>query len=332
MNFRPVFIAGCDRSGTTLLGDLLGSSSWSVVTPESQFIHDLLIRFGLQSFCDEQAAANWLQAHFRYSAWNLALTTSQLASKIDIKQPRKTIENLVAAYVSQHHPAKLAADIWIDHTPDNFKYQAMLKSLYPEARFIHIVRDGRAVCASIKPLDWGPNNAYMASRHWATRLQEAMAVEFAEGDNCMRVRFEDLLHKPEKTIRDLCNFIHLPFDQELLNGGGLTLPDFTRKQHSRVGGAPEPSRASSWEKQLSKDEIRDFESYPLAHTLLHSLGYETQHPTPPQLSATRVLRCYCHEFISNINNRAQHRRMEQKTVAAYKKQRANPDANSVIVR
>ena len=39
------------------------------------------------------------------------------------------------------------------------------------------VRDGRAVCESIKSLDWGPNNAYTASRHWSTRLQEALAVE-----------------------------------------------------------------------------------------------------------------------------------------------------------
>ncbi len=44
MNYRPIFIAGCDRSGTTLLGDLLGNSRWSITTPESQFIHDLLIQ------------------------------------------------------------------------------------------------------------------------------------------------------------------------------------------------------------------------------------------------------------------------------------------------
>jgi hypothetical protein len=49
MNYRPVFIGGCDRSGTTLLGNLLGCSPWALTTPESQFMHELLLHLKLMS-------------------------------------------------------------------------------------------------------------------------------------------------------------------------------------------------------------------------------------------------------------------------------------------
>ena len=318
MNYRPIFIAGCDRSGTTLLGDLLGNSRWSVTTPESQFIHDLLIQLGLGSFRSPEAAAAWLLDHFRYVAWNMPLNLRELADLIDLDRPRVTIENLITQYVRHTHPDKCGADVWIDHTPDNFKYQAMLKHVFPEARFIHIVRDGRAVCASLKPLDWGPNNAYMASRYWASRLQEAMAVEVAEGENCLRVCFEDLLNRPQDVIRRICGFIDLPFETGLLNGGGLVIPAFTRTQHRLVGKPLDASRAESWRRKLSAAEIRDFESYPLSHTLLGRLGYQTRFEEPPHLSSMRVLGRYCHEFVHYLLHRHRHHRMEARAVSAHR--------------
>ncbi len=326
MNYRPVFIAGCDRSGTTLLGDLLGSSRWSVTTPESQFIHELLLRIGLGDFSQAEEAADWLQEHFRYATWELGLDDLQLAGLIDLYQPRRSIENLVGVYARRHHPEKPAADVWIDHTPDNFKYQGMLKHLFPDARFIHIVRDGRAVCASIKRLDWGPNNAYMASRHWADRLREAMAVEVSEGDNCLRVRFEDLLQEPERVLREVCAFIDLPFDETMLCGGGLHLPEFTRSQHALVGNPLHPERAGAWKKHLSSAEIRDFESYPISHTLLRRMGYATEHAQPPQLSTLRILGRYLHDFVHYLLHRSRHRRMEQRTLARHLKRVQSPDA------
>ena len=319
MNYRPVFIAGCDRSGTTLLGDLLGNSRWAVTTPESQFIHDLLIQLRLGSFRSPEAAAAWLIDHFRFAAWDMRPGLSELAELIDLEHPRRTVENLIRRYAQQAHPDKYEADVWIDHTPDNFKYQTMLKRLFPEARFIHIVRDGRAVCASIKPLDWGPNNAYTASRHWAARLQEALAVELAEGDNCLRIRFEELLQQPETTLRRICRFIDLPFEPDMPTGGGLALPDFTRGQHRLIGKPLEPARADHWRETLSKTEIRDFESYPLAHTLLQRMGYATLYRDPPLLSTSRILGRYCHEFVHYLLRRRRHRRMELRTVAGHRR-------------
>lgn len=315
MNYRPVFISGCDRSGTTLLGDMLGTSPWAVTTPESQFIHDLMIQIKLASFESAEAAAAWMLNHFRFAAWTVPLHLDELTSLMDLENPRKTIENLVASYTRTKHPDKLDADVWIDHTPDSFKFHPILKSLFPDARFIHIVRDGRAVTASITGLDWGPNNAYMAARHWAARLQEALSVEVAEGKNCLRLHFEDLVTRPTETLAQVCEYIDIPFDEAMRRGGGLVLPGFTRGQHSLVGRPPQASRVDKWREKLSVAEVRDFENYPLAHTLLARMGYQPRFNKPPRLSTLYVLGRYCHEFLHYVLHRLQHRRMECQVIS-----------------
>lgn len=317
MNYRPVFIGGCDRSGTTLLGDLLGTSPWTLTTPESQFLHELLLHLKLGSFPTPQDAARWLQNHFRFAAWDLQLAPEKLEQLLALDNARDTIEGIIQGYARQYHPHKAGADVWVDHTPDNFKYHAMLKARFPEARFIHIVRDGRAVCASIKDLDWGPNNAYSASRHWADRLQQALAVESAEGDNCYRIHFEDLVANPAGELAKLCAFIDIPFDDAMIKGGGLVLPKFTRNQHRHVGQAPQASKADQWRQTLSRRELREFESYPFSRTLLEHLGYPLEFSETPKLSTLHTLGCYCHEFACYLLHRLRHRTMERRTLHNY---------------
>lgn len=297
-----------------MLGDMLGSCRWNIVTPESQFIHEFVIQMRLGSFSSREAAAAWLKQNFRFLTWDLALAQGQLADLIDIDDARTTMENLLGFYQRQYHPHKPGADVWVDHTPDNFKYHPMLRSLFPEARFIHIVRDGRAVCASIKKLNWGPNNAYMASRHWADRLMQALTVELAEPETCLRVYYEDLVSEPDRILSEICDFIDVPFEKNMIGGGGLVLPGFTREQHVLVGRAPEREKAHHWKKVMSGNELRDFESYPLSHTLLARMGYEPRFEKPPKLSAGQILGRYIHEYFHYILNRKSHRRMENRLI------------------
>jgi len=311
MKYRPIFIAGCDRSGTTMLGDMLGCSPWAIVTPESQFIHEFVIQMRLTSFAAADNAAAWLEHNSRFLTWNLSQTRSQLADLVELDNPRATVERLLGAYQRQYHPDLNGADVWIDHTPDNFKYHPILKDLFPEARFIHVVRDGRAVSASIKHLNWGPNNAYMASRHWADRLMQALTVEVAESANCLRVHYEQLVSEPDKVLSEICRFIDLPFTADMIDGGGLVLPDFTRRQHRLVGRRPDPEKAQQWKKTTSRTELRDFESYPLSHTLLERMGYEPVFAAPPRLYPWQILGRYLHEYFRYLVNRRSHRRMEQ---------------------
>lgn len=312
MPLRPVFIAGCDRSGTTMLGDILGSASDSFATPESQWIHEYLLISHLQGFADTLHAARWLKAHFRFAVWDLALSDEQLAALIDLTNPRVTIDNVIGAYLKQHGRDPEDNLWWCDHTPDNFKFYALLKSCFPAAKYIHIVRDGRAVFQSIKPLDWGPNNAYMGTRYWTTRVQQALMVEVAEGSNCYRIRYEDILRNPEEALSRLCEFTGQAYHEPMLDGGGLILPEFTQNQHKLVGKRPDASRLENWRNGLSKTEIVEFESYPWSRMIMEKMGYTMDTAEPSIQRFYIVVYRYFHDSFMYLWNRRKHIRMEKK--------------------
>ncbi len=302
-----------------MLGDMLGTATRTITTPESQFLHELILHYQLGSFSTTNEAVSWLIDHFRFAAWGLQASREELESAIDLHNPRATMEGIIGLYVQRVNPAKSDADVWIDHTPDNFKYYGLLKKLYPDAKFIHIVRDGRGVCDSFKGLDWGPNNAYSASRHWAERLQQALIAEYAEGENCQRVYFEKLVVEPEQNLKTLCAFIEIEYDTAMISGGGLVLPGFTTSQHKLVGKGPQASKAYEWKEHLSQQELRDFESYPFTRKLLEKMGYELYFSEKPELSKIWILNRYCHEFFYYIRNRVRHRKMEEQVADKYQK-------------
>jgi hypothetical protein len=65
---------------------------------------------------------------------------------------------------------KEAIHSWVEHSPSNSPYFDSLASLFPKARFLHLVRDGRAIAASVMPLDWGSNTIEEAAHGWVEDL------------------------------------------------------------------------------------------------------------------------------------------------------------------
>ncbi len=309
--FRPVFIGGCDRSGTTMLGDILGAAEGAFATPESQFLHELAPLLHIGAFDSDTAAADWLAGHFRFATWELAGGAQHLASLVDHTDTRTTMEHILQAYLQQNRPEWTNSRVWVDHTPDNFKHYTLLRSLFPDARYIHIVRDGRDVYNSVRNLDWGPNNAYMATRFWSERLQQALAVEISESGNCLRVRYEDILRDPESEIQRICDFAGLDYRPGMIDGGGLILPGFTHSQHQLVGSRPNPSRIDQWRTRVKPHEIQEFESYPWSRVLLQRLGYELETTHPVEVSGLTVMLRYLHDFLRYGINRYRHRNMER---------------------
>lgn len=149
---RPVFIGGCERSGTTLLGSMLGGHNDCLCVPEMQFKFNILrlTASGDQNSVDTVNILRRLSDRSRFRIWELdvaSVTHKRLSC-------RELIEWIVTAYSQK--VGKPAPAVWVDHTPANIRYAWTLLHLFPDAKMIHIIRDGRAVAASILPLDWGP--------------------------------------------------------------------------------------------------------------------------------------------------------------------------------
>ena len=265
----PVFIGGHPRSGTTLLGDLIGSHSDCICTPESQFKISVYRRQNLQGndAPDLRKTAEIIGKHWRFRIWGIDMAGIPYSG---MHSYRELILWLVRSYAVKF--SRPHAGTWIDHTPANIQYADTLAELFPAARFIHLVRDGRAVAASIIPLDWGANTIDRAAYSWKEYISYGIAAEASLGnDRLLRVRFEDLIHQPHRTLERICLFLHLQYQPRMMQGGGFRVPGYTALQHALLGKEPDAQRARAWEKKLSPRQIEIFES--IAGDLLSSLGY-----------------------------------------------------------
>ncbi|MEL7170406.1 MAG: sulfotransferase, partial [Bacteroidota bacterium] len=229
----------------------------------------------------------------RYRIWGAA-TTAELIACIQSERAKETLgqtpgrvalDLVVRAYAERHGAGD--SRWWVDHTPENLHQAMQLRAAYPEARFVHVVRDGRAATASVLKLDWGPHDVLTASRWWVESVAHGLAAESALG--AVRVRYEDLVRDPDHALQTLCTQIGVPFSAEMAEGKGFDVPAYTQGQHRLVGGRPDSSRIDAWRSALTKREIALFERK--AGGLLALLGYAPVHEaTAPGPSVAERLR------------------------------------------
>jgi len=268
----PIFIGGCPRSGTTMLGSILGSSCGCVVTPESHFKQTIPEALGV----DWNVGVNRndfflaLKDNFRFNLWNTHVPKETVPDILMPVDYRRAILSLVNEYANAE--GKKDWHFWIDHTPQNIQDPLMLLTIFPEAKFIHIVRDPRAIAASVLPLDWGPDSAEQAALFWAQKLSYGQALESLYPDKCIRIYYEDIVTSPQKTIEKVCGFCGIVFENNMLTGGGFRIPTYTKKQHKLVGSRPDPDRLNAWRKTLDIWQIARIEK--IIGDLMELMGYK----------------------------------------------------------
>jgi Sulfotransferase family len=111
----------------------------------------------------------------------------------------------VNCFATSPMTGKEEADWWVDHTPTNLRFARLLTAWFPEARFIHIVRDpGRA--ASVMPLNWGPNTITEAALFWKRRMALALtSVDTSKAASCGRGKTGQWESGPK---RESCTAFH----------------------------------------------------------------------------------------------------------------------------
>lgn len=265
----PVFIGGCDRSGTTLLGSMLGAHSDCLTIPESQFKTDIFKSF--QGNINLLQAFNLVKNHWRFKIWELNLGSIPMPKE----SPWNSYSNLLEWIIIKYGESvgKTSFNTWIDHTPSNIKNANILLELFPQGKMIHIIRDGRAVALSVMKLEWGPNTVLKAAPWWVENVAYGLASESVlEKDKILRVKYEDLITDPEKTLKKVCNFINIEYQSDMIKGNGFKVPRYSHGQHTLVGKKPDAKRMNAWEKGLTSRQIEIFEG--LTGNFLQNLGYD----------------------------------------------------------
>ena len=277
-------IVGVPRSGTTLLRMMIDAHPEVAIPPETGFLPALA---QLDPSSDSAEAA-W-QIITRIHTWpDFHLDAAALRGTFDRLAPLAPADAARAfyrAYAARHGKAR-----WGDKTPGYSASIDRIAALLPEARFIHLIRDGRDVVVSVRALWFRPGDTVEAcARDWAQRIGATRAL----GANVpwyLEVRYEALVLQPENTLRTICEFLELPFQPSMLGyyagsavrldehearydaDGRLLIAKADRLQNQRfVTEPPRPDRIGRWQTELTSDEIRRFAG--VAGEWLDRLGY-----------------------------------------------------------
>jgi hypothetical protein len=166
-----------------------------------------------------------------------------------------------------------------------------IENWIPEARFIHMIRDGRdAALSRFKRILKDPPPMETVAERWVRKVEGARAD--GAGLNYIEVQYEALVRDTEVELRRISEFLELPWDdamlryyeraEERLSEMHRDLPgaegkprrpaDHRKEAHLLTSKPPDPSRLARWKQDMDPADVAAFES--VAAPLLRELGYE----------------------------------------------------------
>jgi hypothetical protein len=269
-----VFVTGASRSGTTLLSRIFGNHQDILGLHELHYFGDLV---EVESIDAEQSDAQLAQK----LAWLLARQARDFwtdgPDAADIEMANTLVESLPATdknaavayeYALAHLATTAGKRAACEQTPRNIFYAEKLLALYPDARMVHIVRDPRAVLASQKnrwqmrklggrnvPWSevirlWFNYHPWTMSRLWLRASQAALELE--AHPRFRIVRFEDLVENPESLVHDLCDWLEIDFQANM-----LAVPQWgsSNIEHSSKQQGVSRAMLTQWQQVLTDAEI-----------------------------------------------------------------------------
>lgn len=255
-----------------MLADHLGMINGACVVPESQF--KIRAMYILENYGPD-AVSSFLGRDVRYRLWEKTGNCGDLAGC-------KSAETLLRHLVFRHRTNTDPEQFVLDHTPNNLENYQFLAKRFPTAKFLHIIRDGRAVANSVISCDWGPNNHLDAASWWMSKVAIGLALESGHPENVLGVRYESLVSQDAAEWGRILEFVGVQPDPKniakVMRGGAFEVPAYTAAQHAKVGSGLDSGASRSWENSTMSREQEIFES--VAGGMLHALGYQTRFENP----------------------------------------------------
>jgi len=217
---RPIFIGGTGRSGTTVIGHLIGAHSEIRVIEHELYFHSAPL--GLPGLITGRTGMDELLARFATRQEKLARLTRYVADDLSGEaRLREFVERFshdrVAAcrFLISSLLDPLATvegrSRWVEMTPENIAAAPFLLAMYPQAKFVHTVRDGRDVAVSRRHKRAPDTPIAHWVEHWEDALRRAhRGSRYVTSDRLLVLRFEDLVSRDrEATLRRMMEFLQL---------------------------------------------------------------------------------------------------------------------------
>lgn len=271
---KPFFIIGHPRSGTTLLRFILGSHPRLSIPEETGFFPFLLSKNEINtSLSIKQVTRILIRIGKLNYLWRNKVRDVNSFYR-SLPQPKLTY---ILDEILRHYTTSDPVIRWGDKTPLYVQYIPIINEIFPEAQFIHIIRDGRDAALSARQ-KWPNRSIYMdlyyLLKHWKRNVMAGKFTGQKLGiERYHEIFYEDLVTNPQETINRLCLFLNEEIHPAMLDHTVLA---------SKIGPGPDnhieilkPITTTSinrwkWELTTYEKKLAD----QVVGDTLTSLGYE----------------------------------------------------------
>jgi hypothetical protein len=279
------FVCGVTRSGTTLVRLMLDSHPELAIPGETHWVPKLIKAQERR----KQSAGELADLIIDHKRWgDFHLDATELRQRFAALDPVTAADAIRAFYML--YAEREGKSRYGDKTPGYVREMRRIQRVLPEARFVHIIRDGRDVSLSHLRMNWGPETYAQSARLWRNRVRKARKMA-PSIEHYMEVRFEELVADTEGAVRRVCDFIELDFDPVMLDyheraEGRLAekareLPRRNRPpqpaaarldSHRLAKEPPRSDRVGMWRERMTPEEVAEYEA--VAGDMLLETGYE----------------------------------------------------------
>lgn len=212
-----VFIVGCPRSGTTLLQSFMSAHPLVFTFPESAFFHKVFSSsrikriFGLSSKEAQKGTIDFLKM----------ISKENLINNIPINT--LWVKSYISFFANTLDKVTLEKNrrVWVEKTPQHLFYIKRIQKYIEKAKFLHVIRNGKDVVASLYevterfPKTWGGSRTInQCIQRWENDLK--ITRKYLSSRNHVAILYEDLVDNPTKTIKSVCDFIGFEFHGAML--------------------------------------------------------------------------------------------------------------------
>jgi hypothetical protein len=276
----PVFLVGMPRSGTKLLRGLLNEHSRiGIPLNETEFLpHWVRTWSSFGDLSDPEAFRRF---------WRRVAGSSYFVNRAEEHGCRTEPEiwrQACAAYdVASVFEALVRLDagvprdgdgVWGDKSPTYLVHMPLLKDLFPAARFVHVVRDVRDHCLSLR--DAFGKDMLRAAQRWVDRVEAGRTAGARFPEAYLEVRYEDLLDSTAPVLRGACAFLELPYEPSMLRLSRAP------EDLGRARGSTRIVRDSRERYRAELDRRARLRIEAIACRTLERLGYPVEHRGPPR--------------------------------------------------
>jgi len=256
----PLFIISAGRSGTTLMRSMLAAGGQIAIPPETQIFPKLPVKYlafhnlGWVDLCKQIVSE--FESSNNFYTWEIN-TISAYQELINLPPTERSLARIIQIIMMEYAKEKFPhANMWGDQSPINTFYLPYIRKTFPQARYLHLVRDGRDVISS------------MVKRHGEAYLDEAIFrwnnsihrihtfQKKIKLENFIEIRYEDLVQRPQDTLTRVARFINIDYSQEMLEfwKAPSTIEHKYHDFHKNLEKPVFTSSIGAWKERLTPDQ------------------------------------------------------------------------------